>query len=128
MSGIFRDVYLLKRPEKAIRDYHITTELDADIAKIDLTVSFHEPVEVRVKIEDKNGAVVSEGVIDKNGKATFEIVDYKLWNTENPYLYTIIFETAGGDCRSYSTPQDRNQRSGNLLKRTEDQVSWCEPP
>ena len=93
MSGIFRDVYLLKRPEKAIRDYHITTELDADIAKIDLTVSFHEPVEVRVKIEDKNGAVVSEGVIDKNGKATFEIVDYKLWNTENPYLYTIIFET-----------------------------------
>ena len=25
MSGIFRDVYLLKRPEKSIRDYHITT-------------------------------------------------------------------------------------------------------
>ena len=25
MSGIFRDVYLLKRPETTIRDYYITT-------------------------------------------------------------------------------------------------------
>ena len=49
--------------------------------------------EVRVKLEDKNGAVVSEGVISESGESTFEIVDYTLWNTENPYLYTIILET-----------------------------------
>ena len=28
MSGIFRDVYLLKRPEKTIRDYYITTDVE----------------------------------------------------------------------------------------------------
>ena len=93
MSGIFRDVYLLKRPEKGIRDYRITTQLDSDIARINLTAAFYEPTEVRVKLEDKNGAVVSEGVISESGEATFEIVDYTLWNTENPYLYTIILET-----------------------------------
>ena len=93
MSGIFRDVYLLKRPEKGIRDYRITTQLDSDIARINLTAAFYEPTEVRVKIEDKNGAVVSEGVISESGESTFEIVDYTLWNTENPYLYTIILET-----------------------------------
>ena len=93
MSGIFRDVYLLKRPEKGIRDYRITTQLDPDIARINLTAAFYEPTEVRVKLEDKNGAVVSEGVIPGSGESTFEIVDYTLWNTENPYLYTIILET-----------------------------------
>ena len=93
MSGIFRDVYLLKRPEKGIRDYRITTQLDSDIARINLTAAFYEPTEVRVKLEDKNGAVVSEGVISESGESTFEIVDYTLWNTENPYLYTIILET-----------------------------------
>ena len=93
MSGIFRDVYLLKRPEKGIRDYRITTQLDSDIARINLTAAFYEPTEVRVKLEDKNGAVVSEGVIPGSGESTFEIVDYTLWNTENPYLYTIILET-----------------------------------
>ena len=93
MSGIFRDVYLLKRPEKGIRDYRITTQLDSDIARINLTAAFYEPTEVRVKLEDKNGAVVSEGVISESGESTFEIVDYTFWNTENPYLYTIILET-----------------------------------
>ena len=93
MSGIFRDVYLLKRPEKGIRDYRITTQLDSDIARINLTAAFYEPTEVRVKLEDKNGAVVSEGVISESGESTFEIVNYTLWNTENPYLYTIILET-----------------------------------
>lgn len=93
MSGIFRDVYLLKRPEKGIRDYRITTQLDPDIARINLTAAFYEPTEVRVKLEDKNGAVVSEGVISGSGESTFEIVDYTLWNTENPYMYTIILET-----------------------------------
>lgn len=30
MSGIFRDVYILKRPEKAIRDYKVTTSVTYD--------------------------------------------------------------------------------------------------
>lgn len=33
MSGIFRDVYILKRPESAVWDYCITTDISEDLAK-----------------------------------------------------------------------------------------------
>ncbi|MCQ5134400.1 hypothetical protein, partial [Coprococcus eutactus] len=75
------------------RDYRITTQLDSDIARIKHTTAFYETTEVRVKLEDKNGAVLSEGVISESGESTYDIVDYTLWNTENKYLYTNILET-----------------------------------
>lgn len=40
MNGIFRDVYLLKRPERAIWDYHITTQIKENTAKVKLNVTF----------------------------------------------------------------------------------------
>ena len=55
MSGIFRDVYLLRRPEKHITDYLITTALSEDLREAELTVRFtfsHEPVPVRLKLLD----------------------------------------------------------------------------
>lgn len=94
MSGIFRDVYILKRPERAVWDYRITTDISEDLAKVKLKVEFdQEPVLLNINIEDKNGAVVSQGQLKKNGTAEFEIVCPKLWNTEAPYLYTMILET-----------------------------------
>lgn len=93
MSGIFRDVYLLKRPKKAVRDYRITTNVSKEAAKVKLEVSFYQPIALNIKIEDKNGAVVSEGQLEKDGMAEFEILYPQLWNTENPYLYTMIMET-----------------------------------
>ena len=93
MSGIFRDVYLLKRPKKAIRDYRIRTRITKGLAKVTLDVEFDIPTAVKLSIEDKNGAVVSEGSIAENGSVLLEIVNPELWNTENPYLYQLIMET-----------------------------------
>ncbi|MGN0334017.1 MAG: glycoside hydrolase family 2 TIM barrel-domain containing protein [Lachnospiraceae bacterium] len=93
MSGIFRDVYLLKRPEKCIRDYRITTQVEKTSAKVRLEVLFTESTQAKVTIEDKNGAVMANGEISENGKIELEIVAPTLWNTENPYLYTLILET-----------------------------------
>ena len=53
MSGIFRDVYLLKRPERAIRDYCITTKVEKDHAKVKMEFHVIQPVETKVTIEDK---------------------------------------------------------------------------
>ena len=36
MSGIFRDVYILKRPEQAISDYHIKSKIEDILAKVEL--------------------------------------------------------------------------------------------
>lgn len=93
MSGIFRDVYILKRPEQAISDYHIKTKIEDMLAKIELDVKFYSPANVKISIEDKNGAVVAVGSIAEEGTAVLEIANPELWNTENPYLYKLILET-----------------------------------
>ena len=90
MSGIFRDVYLLKRPEKTIRDYHITTDVEKDRATVKLDMYFSEPVETKVTIEDKYGAVVARGEAAEDGVLELTVLNPVLWNAENPYLYQII--------------------------------------
>ena len=93
MSGIFRDVYILKRPEQAISDYHIKSKIEDILAKVELDVKFYSPTNVKISIEDKNGAVVALGSIAEEGTAVLEIASPELWNTENPYLYKLILET-----------------------------------
>ena len=93
MSGIFRDVYILKRPKQAISDYHIKTRIEDMLAKVEIEMKFYSPLNVKISIEDRNGAVVALGSIAEEGKAVLEIASPELWNTENPYLYKLILET-----------------------------------
>ena len=93
MSGIFRDVYILKRPEKAVRDYHVTTKINDDAAQISFEVDYFEKTETTITIETAEGARVAQGNIADDGKLDLEIVMPILWNTENPYLYTLVIET-----------------------------------
>ena len=93
MSGIFRDVYILKRPKQAISDYHIKTRIEDMLAKVELEMKFYSPLNVKISIEDRNGAVVALGSIAEEGTAVLEIASPELWNTENPYLYKLILET-----------------------------------
>lgn len=94
MSGIFRDVYLLKRPEKAVQDYRITTEITEACAKITLDISYYRETPVTVSVEDAAGNVVAQTEISKAGTVTLEIANPELWNTEHPYLYTLILQSA----------------------------------
>ena len=93
MSGIFRDVYILKRPKQAISDYHIKTRIEDMLAKVEIEMKFYSPLNVKISVEDRNGAVVALGSIAEEGKAVLEIASPELWNTENPYLYKLILET-----------------------------------
>ena len=93
MSGIFRDVYILKRPKQAISDYHIKTRIEDMLAKVEIEMKFYSPLNVKISLEDRNGAVVALGSIAEEGTAVLEIASPELWNTENPYLYKLILET-----------------------------------
>ena len=93
MSGIFRDVYILKRPKQAISDYHIKTRIEDMLARVEIEMKFYSPLNVKISIEDRNGAVVALGSIAEEGTAVLEIASPELWNTENPYLYKLILET-----------------------------------
>lgn len=93
MSGIFRDVYLLKRPKKAVRDYRITTETAADSATVNIDICFSEPADTKITIEDKYGAVAASGEISQDGSVELTVLNPIFWNTEHPYLYTVILMT-----------------------------------
>ena len=95
MTGIFRDVYLLKRPEEGIFDYFLKTACKDGKAHITGEVTFTgNEVPVKITVLDKSGNVISgmEGYLD-GGKLELTIEEPVLWNAENPYLYTIILET-----------------------------------
>lgn len=94
MNGIFRDIYLLKRPERAIWDYHITTQIKENTAKIKLNVTFDFSIPVSVTIEDQARAVVATGTISDDGSIEFKIPNPTLWNTEHPYIYTLTLQSS----------------------------------
>ncbi len=96
MSGIFRDVYLLKRPEGALFDYHIHTKILKDGgAQIDIHSSFlSDKADYRVRLYDMDGKICCpEQALETDNR--IEIPNPRLWNPEDPYLYTMIFSGPG---------------------------------
>lgn len=87
MSGIFRDVYILKRT-KGIFDYFLTTKLDGTI-NIDFTF-FEDNKSLKISVLNKDIIVAKyEG---KDNKVNIKVDNPVLWNAENPHLYNIIIE------------------------------------
>lgn len=118
MSGIFRDVYLLKRPEKAVRDYFVHTELfkkdtpEAAGKRGQVTIEleyFGEAVATAVTLCDAYGKEIWKGNVEaedglvqenvavgslcRSAKVSFAVEEPVLWNTEAPYLYNLYIET-----------------------------------
>lgn len=92
MSGIFRDVYLLKRPEQCIYDYYIHTSFDSDGATIEIETKYLDQViPVKAALYDADGNKLEEKCYENF--AAFNVSDPVLWNSEQPYLYTLIMET-----------------------------------
>ncbi len=92
MSGIFRDVYLLKRPKQCIFDYFIHTRLEEQKAVVTVETTYLEDtIPVKASVFDREENLVTELVYA--GNTSFEIENPRLWNSEQPYLYTLVLET-----------------------------------
>ena len=64
MSGIFRDVYLLKRPERAIGDYRITTVRGEKKWEVQLELSYMgKPADTTVTLYDAEDTIAASGKI-----------------------------------------------------------------
>lgn len=96
MTGIFRDVYLLQRPQKHICDFFIKTDFDNQysMAEVQIETSFYkeEPIEVRYRLTDDKNAVVME-LNSAESRVDFTVQSPVLWNAYQPYLYTLSMET-----------------------------------
>lgn len=92
MSGIFRDVYLLKRPKEGIFDYFLKTHLMEKGKKARIEVSFtylNEKHPVQVSVYDAQGMLAAEGIFAEEAELFLE--NPGLWNAEEPYLYTVVY-------------------------------------
>ncbi len=102
-TGIFRDVYLLKRPESCIRDYFTTVLLDEEEATVRIRLAYNgETAPTKIKLLTAAGKTAATGAVKpfENGgafthQAILNVKDPIHWNPEEPYLYTLILETPG---------------------------------
>ena len=112
-SGIFRDVYIVTRGKEHIRDYFVKSEVSSDCKKARILVDFEYynkeiPVTCTLLEADENtgafskdgkrlfgqaGGAVLETKEVSAGHVEFELDAPKLWNAENPALYTLVLKT-----------------------------------
>lgn len=94
-TGIFRDVYLLIRPQDHIRDYFVHTPVSEDLhtASIDVEFSLCGSPDVQAKLLCPNGQVLDTAAVC-DGKLHFTVSDPDLWNAEHPALYTLLLSTS----------------------------------
>ena len=93
MSGIFRDVTLISRPQNFLRDYFIKESFAADYSSAALTVDLTPEGDVRVAgvLYGPDGTELGRAV---SGSAlSFQIEAPVLWNAEEPAQYTLLLET-----------------------------------
>ena len=101
MSGIFRDVYILRRERRHLWDYTIRTELSQNYshAKIRVNLEYRgsDPGashHTHYYLYDAGGDRIDDG---RAYGDSFEIDlnNVNLWNAENPYLYTLVLRYNG---------------------------------
>ncbi len=84
MNGIFRDCYILQRPQDHIIDINISAfnnKITVDIGK-----------EAKASLFDTNGNFVAE---QSGAVIEFDVSNPVFWNAEDPQLYTIKIERDG---------------------------------
>ncbi len=93
MSGIFRDVYLLSRPQAHIRDYFVKPVLAPDFSTAELKVELElsGAPDVSAELYAPNGALVDQCA----GEIAFRVAAPVLWNAEHPEQYTLRLLTPG---------------------------------
>ena len=110
LCGLYREVYLFCEPKKCVRDFFITTDLDAEYkdsdTSLEITVNnYGDAGSAKVKAEIIDGdsrTLLGETEIELNDKSTkihFDklIKNPKKWSAETPYLYNLLISiTADG--------------------------------
>ncbi len=93
MSGIFRSVTLLDRPEKHLRDFAVTTRLSDGSAEIAVAPEYAGgPLSVALTLYAPDGAECASAAGDD---LRLHVQAPALWNAENPAAYTLLLACAG---------------------------------
>ena len=83
-NGIFRDVYILSRPQNHIRDI--------DIRTVNNLINIAFQGEAVISLFENNTLIQQKYA---RNFISFEVDHPRLWNAEEPYLYDVVFEYEG---------------------------------
>src|SRR5699024_3518878 len=95
LSRIFRDIYILRRPQSFLADYKVETKLNETYDRGCVMIRTQEEGEGLLKkavIKSPKGGVIAE-TVTRGGQLEFAIQDPVLWNAEQPFLYELILQT-----------------------------------
>ncbi|WP_407408315.1 beta-galactosidase subunit alpha [Peribacillus sp.] len=108
LSGIFRDVYLLARPQANVRDYFVKTTLDENYENGELEIEVfllnqqnnmitNYQLEIKLlnhlyeEVETKNIDNITMDVMNEQKiSAAIPVYSPEKWNAESPYLYHLL--------------------------------------
>ncbi len=94
LSGIFRDVYILSRPEKRLENYRVGQNIDFNSGAAELTLSvLGEPAEVALL--SPSGEEICSGSASESAPFSAKIDNAELWSAERPVLYRLIIKSCG---------------------------------
>lgn len=111
LSGIFREVYLLNRPESNLKDFYIRSDVSEDLTKVDVNID----VDFRGKAELEVKLIAPDGKEVYCGKDTdFSLDNPVLWNSEEPKLYTLVLK-AGGEYIAQKVGFKRLEIKGSVV-------------
>ncbi|MBS6194334.1 MAG: DUF4981 domain-containing protein [Clostridiales bacterium] len=90
-TGIFRDVYIMIRPQNHIRDYFVHTPVSEDLTKacVDVDLEYEGAPVVSAKLYTPEGVLLASADAS-DSKLHFEVENPDLWNAEHPALYTLV--------------------------------------
>lgn len=92
MSGIFRDVYILSRPEKRIENYTVKTIIDHSAQTAELCVKV-TGTNAHICLFTADGSKICEGDADCGKEFRHTVAKPQLWSAELPYLYNMTIES-----------------------------------
>ena len=116
MSGIFRDVYILTRPEEGVFDYFVKAEPTNDYRDGKSEIAFtyqNEQIPTNVTLYDAAGKKAAQGQV-QDGRVSLKVKDAKLWSAETPYLYTLVLDTGGEVIADYVGIREIHAKDGIL--------------
>ena len=96
-SGIFREVYFMRRDKKRLVDYFVHAKPSDDFAKANISVDFESNANISLQYSlfDADGNEICKGNANVENNGSIEICTIEnphLWSDEDPYLYTLYIE------------------------------------
>ncbi len=91
LSGIFRDVYIISRPDRHIEDVRINSVPDAGFKNGTLSITVTgNAADISVYYGD---TLIAQGRAEDGRQLDITVQNIVLWNSESPCLYNIIIRT-----------------------------------